>query len=126
MVNGPVRDQARGAIEGKRDDLVALSHRIHATPELAFEEVRASGWLAEALAAAGYAVEYPAFGLDTAFVARRGSGPLHIAICAEYDALPGVGHACGHNVIATAALGAAIGLAELVDDAGLTVSVIGT
>lgn len=120
------RDQARVAIEGRRDHLVGLSHRIHADPELAFEEEHASGWLAEALEAAGYAVEYPAFELDTAFIARRGSGPLHLAICAEYDALPGVGHACGHNIIATAALGAAIGLADLADDAGLSVSIIGT
>ena len=121
-----VRHHARQAIDAHRDDLVELSHRIHATPELGFEEVRASAWLAEELATAGYAVEFPAYGLETAFVARRGSGPLHIAICAEYDALPGVGHACGHNVIATAALGAAIGLASLADDAGLTVSVFGT
>jgi amidohydrolase len=120
------RDHARVAIEARRDHLVGLSHRIHADPELAFEEEHASGWLAEALEAAGYAVEYPAFGLETAFIARRGSGPLHLAICAEYDALPGVGHACGHNIIATAALGAAIGLADLADDAGLSVSIIGT
>lgn len=120
------RQAARQTIEASREDLVALSHRIHASPELAFEEERASAWLAEALDAAGYAVEYPAFDMPTAFVARHGSGPLHLAICAEYDALPAVGHACGHNVIATAALGTAIGLAALADDAGLSVSIVGT
>src|SRR5262249_32849466 len=64
--------------------------------------------------------------LPTAFSCRVGSGPLHIAICAEYDALPGIGHACGHNIIAAMAVGAGRALAPLVDDLGITVSVIGT
>ena len=64
--------------------------------------------------------------LPTAFVATVGSGPLTIAICAEYDALPGIGHACGHNVIAAAAVGAGLALAPLADDLGMTVKVIGT
>src|SRR5207253_2229232 len=83
-----------------RDRLVALSHRIHAHPELSFEEERAAAWCAEALDAAGFAVERGVGGLPTAFVARAGSGPLHLALCAEYDCLPGIGHACGHNLIA--------------------------
>ena len=58
--------------------------------------------------------------------ARSASGPLHLAICAEYDALPGIGHACGHNIIAAIAVGAGLALAPLVDDLGITVSVIGT
>jgi amidohydrolase len=120
------KDTARHAVEARRDDLVALSHRIHANPELGFEEQLASQWLADALSAAGYAVTKPAYDLPTAFVGRIGNGSLHIAICAEYDALPGVGHACGHNIIATAALGAAIGLAELAGDLDISVSVIGT
>ncbi len=69
--------------------------------------------------------EKPA-GLDTAFVATAGNGPLHIGICAEYDALPGIGHACGHNIIAASAIGAGLALAELADDLGITVSVFGT
>ncbi len=71
-------------------------------------------------------VEANAFDLPTAFIARAGSGPLHIAICAEYDALPGVGHACGHNIIAAMSAGAGAALAKIADEAGLTVSVIGT
>ena len=65
-------------------------------------------------------------GMPTAFSAEIGSGPLVIAVCAEYDALPGVGHACGHNIIAAAAVGAGLGLAGLADDLGLTVRVLGT
>jgi amidohydrolase len=64
--------------------------------------------------------------VPTAFVARAGHGPLHVAICAEYDALPGIGHACGHNIIAAMALGAGMAAARVADDVGLTVSIIGT
>ena len=106
--------------------LVALSHRIHAHPELCFEETQSSAWTAGALADGGLAVETGVGGLDTAFVARAGSGPLHLAICAEYDALPGIGHACGHNIIAATAVGAGLALAPLADDLGLTISVVGT
>jgi hypothetical protein len=76
--------------------------------------------------AAGFTSRHGVAGLDTAFVATAGSGPLTIAICAEYDALPGIGHACGHNVIAAAAVGAGIALAPLADELGLTVKVMGT
>ncbi len=117
---------ANERLQGIRDHLVEISHRIHAHPELGFEEERASAWLGEALADAGFAVERGAGGLPTAFVARAGSGPLHVAICAEYDSLPGIGHACGHNIIAATALGAAIAAAAVADEVGLTVSVIGT
>jgi amidohydrolase len=103
-----------------------LSHRIHSKPELAFEERQSSEWVADALAEAGFNVTKPAYNIETAFVATVGNGPLHIAICAEYDALPGIGHACGHNIIASSAVGAGIGLARLVPDAGMTVTVIGT
>src|SRR5207253_2824006 len=108
------------------DDLVALSHRIHAHPELGFEEERASGWLAETLDAAGFKVSRGICELPTAFVAEAGSGPLCVALCAEYDCLPGIGHACGHNVIAAMAAGAGIAAARVADDVGLTVRVIGT
>ena len=103
---------ARAAVDAARGDLVALSRRIHANPELGYEEERASGWLAEALDAAGFAVERGVCGLPTAFRATRGAGPLHIVVCAEYDALPGIGHACGHNVIAASAAGGKIHLLE--------------
>jgi amidohydrolase len=117
---------ARETIERARSTLVPLSHRIHAHPELGFEEDLAATWLCEALADAGFAVERGVYELPTAFVARAGSGPLHVAICAEYDCLPEIGHACGHNVIGTSAVGAAAGLARVADDVGLTVSVVGT
>jgi amidohydrolase len=121
-----IKNRARSAIEGQRAALVDLSHRIHANPELAYEEHKSSAWVAELLASAGFVVTQPAFDLSTAFIARTGRGPLNVAICAEYDALPEIGHACGHNIIASAAVGAGIGLAALADEAGLTITVIGT
>src|SRR6202035_817665 len=78
------------------------------------------------LDARGFDLEMGACDLPTAFIARAGSGPLTIGICAEYDALPGIGHACGHNVIAAAAVGAGLSLVPLADDLGLTVKVFGT
>ncbi|MCH8850524.1 MAG: M20 family metallopeptidase [Chloroflexi bacterium] len=121
-----VKAATRERVDGIRDELVELSHRIHAHPELAFQEEQASTWLAESLADAGFDVERGVCDLPTAFIARSGSGPLQIAICAEYDSLPAIGHACGHNIIATAAIGAAIAAAAVADEAGLTVTVIGT
>ncbi len=120
------KQEARSTVEAARDDLVDLSHRVHATPELGFEEERSSEWVATALADGGLDVEAGICGLPTAFVARAGSGPLHIGICAEYDALPGIGHACGHNLIAASAVGAGIALARVADDLGIRVSVFGT
>lgn len=103
-----------------------LSHRIHANPELAFEEVQACQWLCEDLEASGFWIDKGVGGLPTAFSARVGDGDFHVVICAEYDALPDVGHACGHNIIAAAAFLAATALAQLADELGLTVHVIGT
>lgn len=120
------KDGAREQIDANRHDLLMLSHLIHANPELGFEEEKASAWLCEFLADQGFAVERGTGNLSTAFTARRGTGPLHIAICAEYDALPGIGHACGHNIIAAMSVGAGASAAQVADDAGLTVSVIGT
>jgi amidohydrolase len=120
------RDVARETLERQRGALIELSHRIHAHPELGFEEERACGWLCEILDAAGFAVERGICGLPTAFAARAGSEPLHLTICAEYDCLPAIGHACGHNVIAAMGAGAGIALAPIADDLGLTVTVLGT
>lgn len=120
------KNEIERRIRAAERPLVDLSHRIHAHPELAFEEVRASAWVAEALDGAGFSVEHGCYGLPTAVRATVGSGPLHVGICAEYDALPDIGHACGHNVIAAAAVGAGLGLAGLADDLGLTVTVLGT
>lgn len=117
---------ARERVDGARDALIGLSHRIHARPELAFEEEQAAGWTAEMLDAAGFRVERGVCELPTAFRARAGSGPLHVAICAEYDCLPDMGHACGHNIIAASAVGAGLALARVADEVGLTVTVLGT
>jgi amidohydrolase len=105
---------------------VALSHRIHANPEIGFEEEKASQWLGEALENVGYTVEAGICDLPTAFRATIGSGDLNIALLAEYDALPGIGHACGHNLIAATAYASAEALAPLADDLGITITVLGT
>ena len=121
------RSAATTHLEAVNDSLLSLSHDLHANPELAWEEHRSVQRTAEPLAAHPLfkLTEKPA-GIDTAFIASVGSGPLHIGICAEYDALPGIGHACGHNIIAAAAVGAGLLLAGLVEDLGLTVTVFGT
>ena len=119
-------EAVRATVAQNEASLVALSHRIHAHPELCFEETQSAAWTAGLLSDGGLAVETGVGGLGTAFVARAGSGPLHLAICAEYDALPGIGHACGHNIIAATAVGAGLALAPLADDLGLTISIVGT
>ncbi len=123
---------AKSAVEtsirnAQRDSLIALSHLVHSNPETSWEEHKSVQMVAEPLSShkAFRMTERPA-GLDTAFVATAGSGPLHIGICAEYDALPGIGHACGHNIIASAAVGAGLALADVADDLGLTITVFGT
>ncbi len=120
------KSAAKECFQSARDGLIALSHRIHAHPELGFEEEKSSSWLCDSLADSGFTVEKGICDLPTAFRARAGSGPLHIAICAEYDSLPGIGHACGHNIIAASAVGAALAAAKVADEVGLTISVIGT
>jgi amidohydrolase len=120
------RGAAADAVAAAADDLIALSHGVHADAELAFEEHRSSARVAEALSAAGFDVTHGLAGMDTAVDARFGTGELTVAICAEYDALPAVGHACGHNVIAAAAVGAGLALAPLADELGITVRVLGT
>ncbi|MEW9514925.1 amidohydrolase [Streptomyces bacillaris] len=116
----------RDTVMKNAEALVALSRRIHADPETAFEEHRSAALCAQLLAARGFEVTAPAHGLETAFRATIGSGPVTVAIACEYDALPGLGHACGHNLIAAAGVGAALGLAPYADELGLTVRVIGT
>ncbi|MGH9128374.1 MAG: M20 family metallopeptidase [Acidimicrobiales bacterium] len=122
----PAKSAVARVVDGRFEALRALSHTIHAHPELAFEEERAAEWVAEALADGDFDVEAGACDMPTAFVATAGSGPLVVAICAEYDALPGIGHACGHNVIAAAAVGAGLALAAVADELGITVKVVGT
>lgn len=106
--------------------LIALSRDLYDHPEIAWEEVRSAARVAGELSDSGFAITEKHCGLDTAFAARIGSGDLHIALCAEYDALPGLGHACGHNLISAITVGAALALAPVVDDLGVTLTVIGT
>ncbi|MGF0309418.1 M20 family metallopeptidase [Rhodococcus sp. IEGM1428] len=116
-------DRALAAATG---ELVALSHSIHAEPELAFEEHRSVAKILDTLRAHDFEVETAVADMDTAFTASFGSGDLVIGICAEYDALPEIGHACGHNIIAASAVGAALALAPVADALGVTVRVLGT
>jgi len=120
------RTAITASVERTADDLLSLSHRIHDHPETAWEEHRASAWVGEAMAAAGFDTQASYLGLDTAVRATIGSGPLHVAFCAEYDALPGLGHACGHNIIAASSVGAAIALGTVADELGITVTLLGT
>jgi amidohydrolase len=114
------------AVNRRRGDLVELSHAIHAEPELAFAEHRSCAKTQALVADYGFEITAAPGGLDTAFRADYGSGPLVVGICAEYDALPGIGHACGHNIIAASGVGTALALAEVADELGLTVALIGT
>ena len=113
-------------IERRRGDLVDLSHRVHAEPELGFCEEKASGWVAEVLRDSGFDGQRGVCDMPTALSATYGNGTLRLGICAEYDALPDIGHACGHNVIAAAAVGAGLALAPLAEELDLSLSVLGT
>lgn len=114
------------AVKRRSADLIALSHDIHAEPELAFDEHRSCAKTRALVAERGFEMTDAPGGLDTAFRAEFGSGALVVGVCAEYDALPGIGHACGHNIIAASAVGTALALADVADELGLTVVLIGT
>jgi amidohydrolase len=126
MPKVPVLDRVEDTVRRRGTDLVALSHAIHAEPELAFAEHRSCAKTQALLAERGFEIAPTAGGLATAFRADFGHGPLTVGICAEYDALPEIGHACGHNIIAACAVGAALALAEVADELGLTVVLVGT
>ncbi len=115
-----------GEVDNRRSQLNELSQKIHGNPELGMQETRAAGWLAEYLVENGFQVEKGICGLETAFRASYGKGKPVIAILAEYDALPKLGHACGHNLIAASATGAGIGARQAVDAYGGSVLVFGT
>jgi amidohydrolase len=122
----------RRAVDEARSELLTLSHDIHSNPELGFEERKAAEWQTALLKKNGFTVEKPYCGLETAYRASRrfgGRPGTRIAFMAEYDALAGFGHACGHNIIAASAVGAGIALAAGLEggtDAGCEVAVIGT
>ena len=120
------KQSVESTVDAALGSLIELSHTIHAHPELSYEEVRSAEATATALEQGGFTVTRGTAGLPTAFSAESGTGPLVLAICAEYDALPDVGHACGHNIIAATAVGAGLALSAVADDVGLAVRVLGT
>lgn len=122
-----VKERLAAEIDKRADVLVDASHQIHANPELCYEEHFAHDLLTGLLETEKIDVERHACDLDTAFIARAGDndGPV-IAVLCEYDALPGIGHACGHNIIGTAGLGAGIAAAALADEVGGRVVILGT
>lgn len=127
MIPSSISSQILAAVDAAAPRILAVSHQIHDRPELGYQEVFASGLLAETLAAYGYSIERGFAGITTAFCARKGSpGGLRVALLAEYDALPEIGHGCGHNVIAGGALAAAVGLGAVVEETGGEVWLIGT
>lgn len=123
-----LKRRACARIDGAADDLIAVSTRIWETPEIAFQEERAARWLIGVLAREGYAIDTAVGGLPTAFTARRDgteAGPT-VGLFSEYDALPGLGHGCGHNLLAISAVGAAVGLAAVADELPGTIRIQGT
>lgn len=126
MKSEDVKRRLGESVRSLSGELSRLSRRIHGRPELAFAESYACGLVAESASEHGYDVKAGCYGLSTAVDARIGDGPLGIGLCAEYDALPGIGHACGHNIITAIAVGAAIALAPHADDLGIHVRLLGT
>ncbi len=121
-----IKARVKARVDAANAELTELSHDIWAHPELAFEEHHAAEACAKVLGNAGFNVTLGVGDLPTAFTAEYGSGSLTVGICSELDALPGVGHACGHNMIAASGVGAGIGLTEVADELDLTIRVVGT
>ena len=127
MALNALQQRIVAAVEAARVTILDVSHQIHDNPEISTQEVFACNLLCETLEGFGFAVERNFAGLPTAFCARKGpAGRPRVAFLAEYDALPGIGHGCGHNVIATSALGAGVGLGGLEDALPGEVWVVGT
>jgi amidohydrolase len=126
MEANEIKDRIAAEVERRAEVLLDVSHRIHERPELCFEEHHAADLLAGVLEDEGFDVERGAAGMETAFLARVGSSGPTIAVFCEYDALPEIGHACGHNVIGAAGLGAGLAAATLADELGGRVLVVGS
>ena len=126
LTKAALKSEVISRVEQQRQELIKLSLNIHANPELGFEEKRASAWLTDYLDGNSFQVENGVGGLATAFKAVYGSNKPVIALFAEYDALPEIGHACGHNIIATSAVGAAVACKCVIDNCGGEVVVFGT
>lgn len=126
LTKAELKTEISRRVDEQRQTLIELSLNIHDNPELGFTEEKASGWLTSYLAENGFQIEKGIGGLPTAFKAAYGSSKPAIALLAEYDALPEIGHACGHNIIAASAVGAAVASKLIVDNFGGTVVVFGT
>ena len=126
MPRDPLASEALAAIERARERLISLSLDIHRHPELAYQERRSCAALASFLRDAGFAVVAPYAGIETSFRANAGSGSPTIAILCEYDALPDIGHACGHNLMAMMGVAAGVAVRAVAERLGGTISVIGT
>lgn len=126
MDTATLKQRVCDVIDEQAEELVRTSHAIHANPELAFHEFEAAKLLTAKVEAAGLSVKRGAYGLPTAYEAEFGSGDSCVAILSEYDALPGIGHSCGHNVIAVMGLGASIALSALKADLPGRVRYLGT
>ena len=113
-------------LEELSSDLIALSHSVHARPELGFNEYHAASAVAETVSRQGISIDVGVYGLETAFRAVVGEGSPRVAILAEYDALPGIGHGCGHNVICAAGVGGFLAAAPFVNSIGGSIELIGT
>src|SRR5690625_4284405 len=122
------KQKIKDAVDKRDAELRDIALKIHANPELNFEEYKAANWLSEYLEENGFSVERGVEDLDTAFIGTWEGAPggPTIGILAEYDALPGLGHACGHNIIGTSAVGAAVALKNAFPDFPGTIKVIGT
>jgi amidohydrolase len=123
---GKLKQKVKDNVELQRQQLIQLSLSIHDNPELGFEEEKASAWLTGYLEDNGFYLERGIAGLATAFRATYGQGRPRIALLAEYDALPKIGHGCGHNIIAASAVGAAVGSKSIIDHLGGSIVVLGT
>lgn len=121
-----LKQRAEAAFADVEDELREISEWMYNNPETAWEEHESSLRLSGFLAGHGFDVTHPAYDLPTAFEATVGNDGPRVVICCEYDALPEIGHACGHNIIATAALGAAVAIAPLADELGVRVTALGT
>lgn len=123
-----IQEKIHERLSGLKEDLFAVSSYIHENPEIGLEETKAADKLVEVLKNKGFSIKYPVGDTDTAFQATitGESDTPHIAVLAEYDALPNIGHACGHNLIATAAIGAGLALTKILPTLKGRVSVIGT
>ena len=120
-----LKEQVQAAVDRLAPDLLAVSQFLHANPELAYEEHQAAELLTDILEQHGFVVERGVASLPTAFTGTAGSGAPRVAFLAEYDALPGLGHACGHNLIGTASLGAALAVQSVLDRVAGTVFLVG-